>query len=478
MRRGIVTVWSAVLATGFVAFGSLGQASAQDRPEVWEKLVVPGLTYRQEIDRTVPRVTHAFRMNLGAPGVKLVPHLAQGKVYENDETKGRGVLSQALRETGAIAGVNAGFFGPSGDPLGAHIFNKEIISVPWPDRTVFAWGPKGGRVAQMRWSGRIVAGSVRIPLDGINQSCVANEAILNSGWAGQALSGGPTDLVHVVMDASGPLLLNQNVKAKVKMVVTNQKDVTISDGQFVLSAHGAKGNQAKTLRPGQDITIRVDQSGVDLAQTPHVMGCGNRLIEKGQIGIRYASERFNDAFGAARHPRTAVGVTATGEIWLVVVDGRQPMSAGATLAEMATVMQRLNCVEALCLDGGGSSTAGVGQVVVNRPSDGRERAVTNFLLVMASGLNPPGAERFEIQAPEQIAAGTTAKVVLRDEEGAAVPDSEVFWSAMGAGWIDQSGLLTLMTPGDVRIAAWVRGVRVETVISVPGEATTPPVGRR
>jgi len=57
-----------------------------------------------------------------------------------------------------------------------------------------------------------------------------------------------------------------------------------------------------------------------------------------------------------------------------------------------------------------------------------------------------------------------------------VPDSEVFWSAMGAGWIDQSGLLTLLTPGDVRIAAWVRGVRVETVISVPGEATTPPAG--
>lgn len=465
------------VAAGFASLGLVSQASAQDRPEVWEKLVVPGLTYRLEIDRTVPRMTHAFRMNLGAPGVKMVPHLAQGTVYEMDDTKGRGVLSQALRETGAVAGVNAGFFGPSGDPLGAHILNKEVISVPWPDRTVFAWGPKGGRVAQMKWSGRMVAGSVRIPLDGINQSCLANEAVLNSKWAGYALSGGPTDLVHVVMDATGPLLLNQNVKAKVKMVVTNQKDVKISDGQFVLSAHGAKGNQAKALRPGQDITIRVDQSGVDLAQTPHVMGCGNRLIEKGQVGIRYASERFNDAFGAARHPRTAVGVTATGEVWLVVVDGRQPMSAGSTLAEMAATMQRLNCVEALCLDGGGSSTAGVGGVVVNRPSDGRERAVTNFLLIMASGMNPPGAERFEIQAPEQVAAGTTTKVVLRDEAGAAVPDAEVFWSAMGAGWIDQSGQLTLLTPGDVRIAAWVRGVRVETVISVPGEATPPPASR-
>ncbi len=477
MRPRILTIWATVLAAGVATFGASAQALGQDRPEVWEKLVVPGLTYRQEIDRSVPRMTHAFRMNLGAPNVKMVPHLAQGTVYEMDETKGRGVLSQALRETGAVAGVNAGFFGPSGDPFGAHILNKEIISVPWPDRTVFAWGPKGGRVAQMRWSGRIVAGSVRIPLDGINQSCVANEAVLNTKWAGYALSGGPTDLVHVVMDANGPLLLNQNVKAKVKMVVTNQKDVKISEGQYVLSAHGAKGNQAKALRPGQEITIRVDQSGIDLAQHPHVMGCGNRLIEKGQVGIRYASERFNDAFGAARHPRTAVGVTATGEIWLVVVDGRQPMSAGATLAEMATVMQRLNCVEALCLDGGGSSMAGVGGVVVNRPSDGRERAVTNFLLVMASGLNPPSADRFEIQTPEQLAAGTTTRVVLRDETGAAVPDAEVFWSAMGAGWIDQSGQLTLLTPGDVRVAAWVRGVRVETIITVPGEATAPPVGR-
>ncbi len=78
----------------------------------------------------------------------------------------------------------------------------------------------------------------------------------------------------------------------------------------------------------------------------------------------------------ARHPRTAAGVTAGGELILLVADGRQRASRGLTLRELGDLMLELGCVEALNLDGGGSSTLVVAGERLNRPQGwGLEREV-------------------------------------------------------------------------------------------------------
>jgi exopolysaccharide biosynthesis protein len=54
----------------------------------------------------------------------------------------------------------------------------------------------------------------------------------------------------------------------------------------------------------------------------------------------------------------------------VVVDGRQPNhSVGMSLPELTDLARSLGLVDALNLDGGGSSTMVVKGEVVNRPSD-------------------------------------------------------------------------------------------------------------
>ena len=89
-------------------------------------------------------------------------------------------------------------------------------------------------------------------------------------------------------------------------------------------------------------------------------------------------------------PRTAVGTNRNGRyIYLVVVDGRQPFySQGATLAELADLMQDLGVAFAMNLDGGGSSAMVIEgadglPMVLNSPIDnfipGRERPVANHL---------------------------------------------------------------------------------------------------
>ena len=112
------------------------------------------------------------------------------------------------------------------------------------------------------------------------------------------------------------------------------------------------------------------------------LAAGPALISDGAISITADEEVF---FGTAIpdvHPRTAAGYTVGGDLILLVVDGRQPASRGVDLPQLARLLLDLKCVEALNLDGGGSSTLVVNGELVNRPAGGTtEREVMSALVV-------------------------------------------------------------------------------------------------
>lgn len=95
---------------------------------------------------------------------------------------------------------------------------------------------------------------------------------------------------------------------------------------------------------------------------------------------------LND-FNTRRNPRTAVGRRTDGTVLLVVADGRNQEAAGLSMRELQQVMAALGCVDAINLDGGGSTTMVVHGEVVNHPSDNRkfdpagERSVANAIVV-------------------------------------------------------------------------------------------------
>lgn len=95
----------------------------------------------------------------------------------------------------------------------------------------------------------------------------------------------------------------------------------------------------------------------------------------------------DDIFGpSVRPPRTAIGHTADGKIILMVVDGRDSGgSKGVSLDELARLMKGLGCVNVLNLDGGGSTVmcATPEATILNKPSDGSERAVMSFVAIVA-----------------------------------------------------------------------------------------------
>lgn len=453
------------LGLGLVLGLALGPTSVWGQSQAWERLLAPGLTYRMELDLALPRVIHALRYT---PGVELVtsrPELAGGVVFEpEDDTRGRETLTQTMSRMGAIAGVNADFFPWTGDPLGAMVRNGELVSTPYPGRSVFAWGPGYTFGGVVGFQGSFTDGVGRVALDAVNEEAGPRTAVLFTPAAGFAVARQAS--TFVVLETSGILRSGEVLEARVAEILTGQTRMRVEAGRMILVADGEKASVVGAMGRGANVQVRATLTGLDSGKGVNVVGGGPKLVTGGRVSVASQSERFSVDFTNTLHPRTAIGVTAAGDMWLVVIDGRQPMSRGASLDETARVMQRLGCVEAVNLDGGGSSTLAVGGLVLNRPSGGSQRAISNSILLF--GTLPAAAEgsAIVIRGVPRIRQGENTSYALVDEKGERVPAQEILWSAQGAAWIDQSGFLRTHGSGRAVVSARARGLVATVEVTV------------
>jgi len=126
------------------------------------------------------------------------------------------------------------------------------------------------------------------------------------------------------------------------------------------------------------------------------IGGAPTLVKNGQINVTYNQEiMWGSGVGYDnRDPRTAVGFTANNHVIMIVADGRQTISEGVGLPELAQIMIDLGCIEAMNLDGGGSTQMAVGGQYVNTPSE--TRAVPTILTVThKDSLKLPLVPQFE-----------------------------------------------------------------------------------
>ncbi|QBN17393.1 phosphodiester glycosidase family protein [Flavobacterium nackdongense] len=102
------------------------------------------------------------------------------------------------------------------------------------------------------------------------------------------------------------------------------------------------------------------------------MGAGPVLIKNGTIVDTYDEEVFwgSGVSNTSLDPRSAIGFTKKNHLILLVADGRQPgISIGATLPQMASILEKLGCYEALNCDGGGSTQLATPITFINTPSE-------------------------------------------------------------------------------------------------------------
>jgi hypothetical protein len=116
----------------------------------------------------------------------------------------------------------------------------------------------------------------------------------------------------------------------------------------------------------------------------HAFGGGPVLVQYGQVKISNNEEKkFAGKAIADKHPRTAIGYTKDGTMIILAIQGRMKgLAEGATLPQMAKIMTDLGCVEAMNLDGGGSSCMLINGKETIKPSDpSGQRPVPAVLVV-------------------------------------------------------------------------------------------------
>ena len=124
-------------------------------------------------------------------------------------------------------------------------------------------------------------------------------------------------------------------------------------------------------------------------QYPDIMVSGPWILLEGE-----EADIEPVSFNTNRHPRTFACTTKDKQLKLVTVDGRNPEAQGMSIAELQILSSSMDCVDALNLDGGGSTTMWLSEYgVVNHPSDNGqfddagERPCANIIAILASKSN-------------------------------------------------------------------------------------------
>lgn len=112
-------------------------------------------------------------------------------------------------------------------------------------------------------------------------------------------------------------------------------------------------------------------AGLKKWKVEQAFGGGPVLVQDGQIRITNNEERkFAGKAIADKHPRTAIGYKNDGTMVILAVQGRMKgLAEGATLPQMAKILVDLGCIEAMNLDGGGSSCMLINGKETIKPSD-------------------------------------------------------------------------------------------------------------
>ncbi|GIH29647.1 hypothetical protein Aph01nite_79570 [Acrocarpospora phusangensis] len=297
-------------------------------------------------------------------------------------TAKREKVSAMAKAGGASIAVNGGFFdihtsaAYRGDPTGISVVGGKLLSEAVPGRTAIVLKGKTARITELASKTTVTTNGANTPVAGVNRVPKPNELVLYTEEFGAKTPS--TGGAEAVLDADGQVLAVRDAGGKV------------TKGRRVLHGVGTAADWVRAYASeGQVLTVKTTVSDLrrkrTMVLTPdtYIVGGGVGLVRNGRTWITASADGMaNVNMILRRHPRTLVGVTKTGKLLLAVVDGRAPgTTVGASFLEAAQVMRWLGARDAINLDGGGSSAMVVKGKVVNKPSDGSERAVGDALLV-------------------------------------------------------------------------------------------------
>ena len=267
----------------------------------------------------------------------------------------------------------------------------------------------------------------------------------------------------------------------VEQVLESTGSIAIPEGKAVLTLN-AKDNadtlaKLRALMPGDTVTLSITSTDARWNDVDQALGGVAKLVTNGQAA---------SGLDASRTAWPAIGIKADGTLVFYALDGKQPgLSVGATQTQVAQRLIELGCVEAICMDGGGSTTIGVtypdgsSMEVVNSPSDGSQRA-NSTAIFLTTELQPTGELDSYYVTPTDnlLLSGAAVQLSASGLDTHYYPTSgyEVEWEVTeGGGAVDENGLFTAGTEsGTSRVTAddgYASGTVSITTVSTPDSIT-------
>ena len=242
-------------------------------------------------------------------------------------------------------------------------------------------------------------------------------------------------------------------------------------GVFVMNGNDVTGGEKSAyfavLKDGTVKIGNADEYESDKGNIQEALGIYKMLVYNNEIVLSDA-----DKTDAKKYPRQTIGITEDNKVILLSADGNQePVSAGLTLMEQAQVMLDLGCKWAGHLDGGGSMTYGSKPEgedsfkIVNKPSDGSERSISNGLIVVSTAVASKTFDHVSYDVETEYATpGTPVAVsvsgVSTTGHAAEIP-ADITYNVVNGAY--ENGVLTATAVGDVVLTATYNGKEVGSV---------------
>ena len=301
------------------------------------------------IEKTTPKV---ITVNMSDPRVSVKAALPDNKL---NNTR---AFSDICAASGAVAVINANYFQSYNaikDPIGHVMVNGQ-----------FLYGSTGLNSLGITADNKMTFGRpamffrVKTTDGGKAQEWSGYECNVLSQFANQSVLYTPARGASFPVTYPGAVLVVENGVTANYRTVASGETITIPANGFVLYSSNEVTSTAWYQIPemGRAVTIEpylfanADSEGFELEGVQSIVSGGPILIKDGAVVSQMESLFANDTSGRfsvnGSAPRTAVGATADNKLVLVSV-------SSGTIQQMRELMSQLGCVDAFCLDGGGST---------------------------------------------------------------------------------------------------------------------------
>lgn len=435
--------------------------------QVSTQVITKGVTYEKNHRLTAEgwQDIYVMKIDLNDPNIEF------SAVESSAEYGLKETVIKLLSDKGAVAGVNASFFGMKGNyssSFGVTMDEGKLISVGTDINSgdnqyaSFFVDKQGEPFLHFLKTDLQFYNNGQSFFDIVSVNKVTDMIYpiyfdRNAATSTASLDARFPDLAKIVVEDG--IITKISAKGEIIDVPENGYLIIMSGTTYDYNVQNFQVGQTAEFK----VSATLDLNQIDTA----VSGAGLILDNGAQVGAP-------GQVAAGRQPRTALGISQDKNTLIIMaVDGRGD-SIGATQTEMAYLMLEYGAFNAMHFDGGGSTTLAAKTIddaaleVKNQVSDGAERKVINAFGIFNNG--PVGALSQIVLKPatEKVFLGdsTSLEVIGYDEyfHRVDVPISEVQFTSTDLSALISANQYTPLQNGNAVITASYQGLTAAATI--------------